>query len=117
MEFRQADLVEGVPPGSVDLLVANLPYLDASQAESWPAELHWEPRIAQCGGERGTALIRRLIRERLPCLVPGGWMMLEIGDGQAEEIIGSARSSDWRVERVVPDLTGRERVVVLQRAP
>lgn len=114
--FFQADLVGPLPPGSIDLLVANLPYLDPQQASLWPRELHWEPWLAQDGGERGTALLRRLIQEGVSRLAPRGQMILEIGDGQAAEISDFGRSVQLKTERVILDLTGRERVMLLQKA-
>lgn len=115
VEFRSTDLLAGLEPDSFDGIVANLPYLNPKQAKSRPRELAWEPWLAQDGGERGTALIRHLMQDGANRLTKSGKMVLEIGDGQAEEIIGWAQPSGLRMERVVPDLAGRDRVILLRR--
>ncbi len=115
VEFKRSDLAASVPAGSVDLLAANLPYLDAAQATDWPVQLHWEPWLAQDGGEKGLAVIRRFMREASACLAPEGRMILEAGDGQPSEIGRFASAFGLKSEQRVSDLAGKERVIVLKK--
>lgn len=94
-----------------DLIVANPPYVATSDLERVAPELRHEPRVALDGGADGLDVVRRLIEEAPARLAPGGWLLLEIGAGQAsavEALLGSAGASR---REVIRDLAGIERVV------
>ena len=111
----QGDLLEPFHPGSLEMIVANLPYLDPAQSSRWPTELHWEPWLSQDGGPGGLAKLTHLIAQAASRIRETGWMVLEVGDGQSHAVTEMARAQGFRVERVVEDLTGRKRVLLLQR--
>ena len=113
VQFLLGNLLEGFAPESLDAIVANPPYLDAEQSASWPRELAWEPWIALDGGAEGTELIGTLIRQAAAVLKPGGPMILEIGMDQAAGVRMLAEQKGFRVDRIVQDLAGLDRVVVL----
>ena len=69
---------------SFDLIVANLPYVAASEAKQLAPEVRHDPPIALYGGETGDELIRELIAAAPPYLRPGGTLALEIGIDQQE---------------------------------
>ncbi len=114
VRFVPGDLVEPLESGSVDLIVANLPYLDAGQAANWPPELAWEPWLALDGGCRGMELIGVLIKRSPKVLRPGGRVVLEIGMEQAEDVCAAAVAHSFIVEKIVQDLAGLDRTVVLR---
>ena len=113
IRFLQGNLLEGFEPESLDAIVANLPYLDPEQAGSWPRELAWEPWLALDGGAEGVELIGTLIRQAATVLKPGGPMILEIGMDQANSVRTVAEQNGFRVDRIVKDLAGLDRIVVL----
>jgi release factor glutamine methyltransferase len=96
-----------------DVIVANLPYIPAGELDDLQPEVaRFEPREALDGGEDGLKLVRKLARQALGKLKPGGMLALEIGEGQAaetEEILRAAGFGD--IERH-KDLAGIERVVL-----
>ncbi len=112
--FIQGDLLHSLSEETMDLIVANLPYLDPSRASDWPRELHWEPWAALDGGEAGLSLIQKLIGQSAFVLKPGGSLVLEIGAGQAALVSEFARTNGFKLDRVVPDLSGFDRVAVLK---
>jgi release factor glutamine methyltransferase len=59
---------DGLPPGSFDLVLANLPYTDAAQATQKlpPEESRYQPGVALWAGDDSLALIRRLIDDAEP---------------------------------------------------
>jgi release factor glutamine methyltransferase len=110
VQVLEGDLLSPVPPdlrGRVDLLVSNPPYVTEEEAAALPPEVRAEPREALVGG---TALHRRLVEAALDWLAPGGWLVVEVGANQGEEVAGLFRA---RLESVavLPDLAGRDRVV------
>ena len=58
---------------------------------------------------RGSPTRSRGRRDRL--LAPGGWLVLEAGDGQADRLAALLADSDYDEVAITRDLAGRERVV------
>jgi len=82
IEFRAGDLLTGFQE-SVDLVLANLPYLRPDQIDG-NYDLAAEPRVALDGGREGLELIKRLVRQLPDRLAVGGAVALEIDPSQAE---------------------------------
>ena len=103
-------------PGPVDLIVANLPYVPSERLDSLQPEVRdHEPRGALDGGPDGTELIRPMLRQARAYLRPGGALMLEIDEEQGATMAEAARSAfPAAAVRVLPDLAGRDRVLVVQ---
>lgn len=92
----------------VDIIVANLPYVGRTEA----ATNRFEPPLALDGGPGGTEEIERLCRQATGKLRPGGVLLLEIGQGQRQEITDLVKSLlPGSVVEVAPDLAGIPRVV------
>jgi release factor glutamine methyltransferase len=110
VEVRRGDLLEPLERelrGRVDLLTSNPPYLTREVYESLPEEVRAEPYEALVGG---TGLHHRLASLAPEWLVPGGWLVVEIGDEQGPEVRALFEERLDEVA-VVPDLAGRDRVV------
>jgi release factor glutamine methyltransferase len=70
--------------GSLDMVVANPPYLPSGIIAGLPAEVErFEPRLALDGGPDGMRVLRRIITETPRFLRPGAWLLMEIGEEQA----------------------------------
>lgn len=110
--FVQGSLA-GPVEGSVDLLLANLPYLTPAQIAG-NADLDAEPRIALDGGADGLDLVARLIDDLPRVLVPDGAAGFELDPDQCgrvrAQLAGRFPGHDVRTVR---DLAGRERLVVM----
>jgi release factor glutamine methyltransferase len=97
----------------LDALVANLPYIPTADLAGLQPEVRdFEPRAALDGGPDGLELIGALIAGARPLLRRGGWLLLEIGAGQADAVrrllCGTGRFDEVSTRR---DLAGIERVV------
>ncbi|MBI3622357.1 MAG: peptide chain release factor N(5)-glutamine methyltransferase [Nitrospirae bacterium] len=118
MMVRRGDLCEPLRRESwrADLIAANLPYIPTGVIETLESQIRdHEPRLALDGGADGLDLIRRLVQTAADSLLPGGWLLLEVGIGQADRVAALARHAGWRVEAIERDLSGIDRVVVLSR--
>ena len=95
LRFVRSDLLSGLNPGPrFALLVANLPYVPRAQWEQLPREIRdFEPQQALSGGEDGLSLIRPLTQEAHRYLRPGGCLALEVGEGQAGEVLELLRQT------------------------
>lgn len=87
MHFRQADFYQ-LQGGPYDLMVANPPYIPATDMDELMPEVRdHEPHLALRGGDAdGLAAYRALAVAAANLLVPGGWLLVEVGIGQAEAV-------------------------------
>jgi len=76
----RADLLSAIQSGSVDVVLANPPYVSQAEMTELPVEYRAEPRIALEADARGTELAVSLLREAVRILAPDGLMMLEVGE-------------------------------------
>lgn len=107
------DLTRAVAP-PWDLVVANLPYIPTPRLAGLPLEVGHDPVGALDGGADGLGLIRRLLADLPRALRACGGAVLELGEEQLTPVREAARACGMAVARVIPDLGGVPRVVVLQ---
>jgi release factor glutamine methyltransferase len=97
---------------SLDLVVANPPYLPSAVIGSLPPEVsRHEPRAALDGGPDGLGVIRRIVAGAPPVLKPGGWLLMEIGEEQAGPIASLMAAEGFSGIRARRDLNGVERYI------
>jgi len=118
--FLRGDLWGAVngqaPEGSVDLVVANPPYVPTQELATLMPEVQWEPRLALDGGADGLRVIRDIVATSPDRIRPGGFLLLEIGADQAEAVQAVVGASGrWQPPRLWRDLAGRPRVVAARR--
>ena len=108
---------EGRMAGAVDVIVSNPPYIaEADWASLQPEVRVFEPRLALIGGQKGTELHARLLQDSREFLVPGGLLIMEIGQGQASALQQTVEQvGGYAAFQVVEDAAGIERVVIAQR--
>ena len=86
--LSQGDLFTPLRGQRFDLIVSNPPYIPAGDLPGLQAEVGFEPALALDGGEDGLHFYRAILAQAPHFLAPGGWLMVEIGDGQAEALPG-----------------------------
>src|ERR1700679_2656839 len=115
IQFREADLLDGLEGNSFDFIVSNPPYVGDSEEDQVQLEVRkFEPRNAVFAGPTGIEVIERLIPQAHARLVPGGWLVFEISGTIAETI--KHLLAGWSELRVINDLQGIPRVAVAARA-
>lgn len=108
VELRRHDLFDGLPPGPWDLVVSNPPYVEGDDLPSLQPEVRdWEPHVALVAD----GAIDAIVRAAPSVLAGGGWLALEVGDGQADEVAASLTSRGYAQVKITEDLAGRPRVV------
>ncbi|MFN8110609.1 MAG: methyltransferase [Thermoleophilia bacterium] len=68
------------------LITANPPYLTDAELAAAQPELHHEPAGALAAGPAGDEAIRRILAEAPAHLRTGGWLLCEVGAGQAANV-------------------------------
>jgi release factor glutamine methyltransferase len=107
MEFRQGDLFAGIS-GPFDLVVSNPPYVSPEDFDTLEPEVRlFEPREAIVGVGVGA----EIAHAARAVLSPGGWLLLECGDGQAADLAAEFERLGYGDVVRTRDLADRERVV------
>jgi len=114
--FLEGDLAH-LPVGPFDLIVSNPPYIPAADLPGLMPEVRdFEPRLALCGGADGLDCYRLLAAQAPNCLAPAGWLLLEVGIGQADavrDLLTAAGLTDLFCRK---DYAGVPRVVGARKA-
>jgi release factor glutamine methyltransferase len=76
-----------LPSGPFEMVVSNPPYIPTTDlAQLMPEVRDYEPRLALDGGADGLNAYRQLAMQAGQVLTPGGWLLVEIGIGQAVDV-------------------------------
>jgi release factor glutamine methyltransferase len=112
VRFQQSDWFTGVS-GAFDLIVSNPPYIAAEEMAGLAPDVRdWEPHQALTPGGDGLDAYRSIARGSGARLMPGGRLLLEIGPTQGTAVSDLLRAAGLGSVRVLPDMDGRDRVVV-----
>ncbi len=86
VHFLQGDLFSPVQDMRFDVIVSNPPYIPSEECRTLQAEVMQEPMLALDGGKDGLDFYRRIAHEAADHLLPGGALLLEVGDGEANKV-------------------------------
>ena len=111
----QADVREPAPKfwGQFDLIVSNPPYVTAQEMTELDVSVRaHEPEMALDGGEDGLMFYRAIVRHWTQILRPGGWLMFEVGEDQADAVMALMTEEKYTDVTALEDTAGIRRVVV-----
>jgi len=108
IELRHGRWFEPVAGERFEAIISNPPYVVIGDPHL--AALPYEPRIALLGGADGLDGFRILAREAPAHLLPGGWLLVEHGEGQHEAVRGLLEAAGLETTASWPDLAGIPRV-------
>ena len=95
-----------------DVIVSNPPYIEASDAHLKQGDLRFEPLSALASGADGLDAIRTIITQAPQHLKPHGWLMLEHGYNQAEQVAALLKQAGFSEISHCQDLAGIDRVTI-----
>jgi release factor glutamine methyltransferase len=105
-----ADWGKALADQSFDAIVANPPYIADQDPHLQQGDVRFEPETALTSGPQGLDDLRSLIKDAPRVLKPGGWIVLEHGMDQAENIRNLLNNITFTNITTVLDLVGLERV-------
>lgn len=110
--LKQGDLFSAVEKEKYDLIASNPPYIPSHEMPLLQAEVQHEPALALDGGTDGLDFYRRISAEAAQHLLPGGSIYLEVGMGEAQDVLTLLRNDiNCADSGVIKDLCGIERIV------
>lgn len=106
--------------GPFDVIVSNPPYIESDCIDVLSEDVRrYDPKVALDGGADGLEAYRQLIPDTFAVAAGGGWILLEVGQGQALGIFRILKAAERTPQsdglRVFCDLAGVERVVAVKR--
>jgi release factor glutamine methyltransferase len=108
--FLESDWFEKLGRERFDVIVSNPPYVASGDPHLTEGDVRFEPRQALEGGADGLDFLRRIIRQALGHLAPGGWLLVEHGHDQADKARSLLLASGYGEIFSARDLAGVERV-------
>jgi release factor glutamine methyltransferase len=113
-EIRVGDWTRGLEQ-QFDLIVSNPPYIPTADLPRLPREVRdFDPSLALDGGNDGLDAYQRILPESRRLLAPDGWLLVEVGKGQASGVAAIATQCGFTDDRIYPDLAGIDRVVAVR---
>lgn len=108
----ESNLFERVPADNFHLIASNPPYVPVNDLDALQPEVRdHDPRMALTDGGDGLSIIEAIVRGAPDFLLPGGDLLVEIGFGQAEDVLGRISPGVWERVEVLPDLQKIPRVL------
>ena len=111
----QADALSPAPAflGKFDMIVSNPPYITGPEMAELPAGVKdYEPHLALFGGRDGLDFYRSIAKNYANALKPGGFLALEFGMGQGDDVCGILVENGYTILERTKDFNDRERAVL-----
>lgn len=110
VHFLQGDWLLPLAGRRFELIVSNPPYIEADDAHLSQGDLRFEPASALASGSDGLDDIRRIVRDAVAHLQPGGWLLFEHGWNQGDAARNLLIESGYAQVFTAQDLGRRDRV-------
>ncbi len=95
IQFMAGSLFEPLQGRRFDLIISNPPYIPTGDIAGLAPEVRdFDPSGALDGGADGLNIYRLLIPSAREHLNPGGWLLVEVGIGQADDVLRLFRAAD-----------------------
>lgn len=95
-EMRISDVFDNLTDEKFDIIVSNPPYISHQEIESLQTEVKdFEPINALTDGADGFSIIKKIIENAPQFLLSKGFLLMEIGFGQAEKVEAMIDRKIW----------------------
>ena len=115
VNFQQGNWAYGLTEG-FDLVISNPPYIPQTHYDRLMPEVRdYEPKAALIGTEDGLGFYREISKQAPDLLSKDGWLIFEVGEGQANEVVAYAEQNGFELHNIRKDYGGIERAVVCKK--
>lgn len=113
VEFIESNLFEKINGEKFDVIVSNPPYIKNEEIKLLSKQVQNEPYIALAGGEDGLDFYRKIIDEAYKHINKNGYLCLEIGYDQKEDLIKLIKQNEnYEYENCIKDLSNNDRCII-----
>lgn len=113
VEFIESNLFEQINGEKFDIIVSNPPYIKNEEIKLLSKQVQNEPYIALSGGEDGLDFYRKIIDEAYKYINKNGYLCLEIGYDQKEDLIKLIKQNEnYEYENCIKDLSNNDRCII-----
>ena len=114
VSFWQGHWLDSIADSCLNMVVSNPPYIEDNDPHLKQGDVRFEPRTALASGVDGLDDIRQIVKQSQRCLKPKGWLMIEHGYQQAEQVITLFQKAGFTSISVQQDYGANDRVVIGQ---
>jgi release factor glutamine methyltransferase len=116
VRFVETSFLDGID-GPFALIAANPPYVKDGDRVALGRDVQYEPDVALFGGTSGLGAIASTLDAAVRTLGPGGWLVMEFGFGQEDDVRSLvAERHALRLHHVRADLQQIPRVAIVEHA-
>lgn len=116
LKLFRSDIFEALDGQTFDLIASNPPYIPESEFAALQPEVRdFDPRVALTAGRDGLSIIERIVSDSPRFLKPLGFLVIEIGIGQAKTVRAMFKPEIWKTVEVLPDLQSIPRTVIARK--
>ena len=113
VEFIESNLFEQINGEKFDIIVSNPPYIKNEEIKSLSKQVQNEPYIALAGGEDGLDFYRKIIDEAYKYINKNGYLCLEIGYDQKEDVENLLKENkNYSEIKTIQDFSGNDRCTI-----
>jgi len=113
IKVQRGDLFDALKENvAFDLILSNPPYIPSEVIETLQTEVKdYEPRMALDGGKSGLDIVEKIIEQAPEFLKSGAYILMEIGDDQAEAVLKIANNNPkYSESEIIKDMQGKDRI-------
>ena len=113
VEFIESNLFEQINGEKFDIIVSNPPYIKNEEIKLLSKQVQNEPYIALAGGEDGLDFYRKIIDEAYKHINKNGYLCLEIGYDQKEDVENLLKENkNYSEIKTIQDFSGNDRCTI-----
>ena len=113
VKYIESDLFENIPNMKFDYIVSNPPYIKTDVISELSDEVRKEPILALDGGQDGLKFYVEIAKQAIDYLKYGGYLCLEIGYDQKEEVIDILKNTgNYTNIYCKKDLCDNDRIII-----
>ena len=111
IQFLKSDWFDAID-GIFDLIISNPPYIGLKEKDRILDEvIKYDPEISLFAGNEGLDAYKRIIPNLARYLKPDGFVVLEIGASQSNQVTNMMNAVGFANTKIVKDLSGKDRLI------
>ena len=117
VRFQYSDWLKNIDRNEklFDIIISNPPYISESEIIHLESDVRkFDPHVALSGGDDGLHAYRELIPQMSEFITSDGIIAVEIGMGQALDVMRCGEASGLQIDQILRDIAGIERVLVFR---